>query len=104
MKPELALLLTLLISLAPALLFLGFFKGMRRMQSSRFISTMNNRMEDDLNEVSLSDAARSVFDGDSVLPETSPERRAKRDIEGCHICGANNTEMASYCHKCTSKL
>jgi hypothetical protein len=112
MNPILSLIVTLAMSLLPALLFIGLFNGLRSMQTTSNVSSMNSRMDEDLKEVTLSEATRSVFDGDSFLPQSTESNTHKSNISKssdtsqnrCSVCGANNDYLASYCHNCTSKM
>lgn len=73
---------------------------------------MNSRIDEDLEEVALSDALESIFDGDSFLPQSTEPNMNKSNLpksvdtsqNKCSVCGANNDPLASYCHNCTSKI
>lgn len=103
MQPVVALILTLLMSLAPALLFVGLLKGLRGLQSTALVSNVDGRMDEDVSEVSLSDAAESVFQGRSIMPQTSSNSE-RSPTSFCNVCGQDNDSTATYCHKCMSRL
>lgn len=81
---------------APALLFVGLWRGLMRLRDDELVDRMN-------------DEWREPYVGPSIVPRNAVpgggrETATRMDLVTCDECGAPNAEEARYCHECLSKL
>lgn len=95
----------LLFWLLPSLLFLGFWRGLLRMQRSALVTRTSNRAGYTDPVVTWGDVIDAYSDPQKRLLTASSESQppAIRD-EQCSACGTENDPIASFCQNCFCKL
>lgn len=103
------------LCLLPSLLFLGFWKGLCRMQRGSLIARTKSRSGHTDPAVTWSDVIDAYSDPQKSLFAPPSESRAPstrddesrtpptRDIQ-CSVCAAENAPFASFCRNCSRKL
>lgn len=91
------------LSLAPTVMFLGLWRGLKRMQRGTVVQRAANRADVDDPTVSMGDAIDAVFNPSKSIfgdGDTSTTHSAGT----CSACGEDNNETFDYCRTCSSRL
>lgn len=91
------------LCLLPALLFLGLWKGLVRMQRGSLVARTTDRADATDPAVTWGDVVDAYADPDRRLlgPSSTP---ASESDTGCPVCAAENEPFASFCGGCCRKL